>query len=101
MLLAGGRSVAGRVLMLEPLKGSPVVAFAAAFLMTLALTPAVSWLAWRCAATARPDARRLHPEPIAQWGGLAVFLGVAIAALLWRQPTLSDVRLLAPSGTPS
>ncbi|HVF09903.1 MAG TPA: MraY family glycosyltransferase [Abditibacteriaceae bacterium] len=87
--------------MLEAWKGSPLVAFAAALLATLAVTPLVRLLAWRCDALARPDARRLHPEPIAQWGGLAVFIGVAVAAYLWRQPTLQDIRWLAPSGSPA
>ncbi len=80
------------------LKGSPAVAFVAALLVTLLATPLVRRLAWRGGALARPDARRIHPEPIAQWGGLAIFLGVAFAALLWRQPSLQDARLLSPSG---
>ena len=83
--------------MLTALKGSPALAFAAAFLITLLATPMVRGLALRLGATAKPDARRLHPTPIAQWGGLAIFLGVAVAAILWRQPTLEDARLLAPS----
>lgn len=85
----------------ELLKGSPWAAFVAALLATLLVTPLVRRLAWRCEALARPDARRKHPAPIAQWGGLAVFLGVLVAALLWRQPSLHDVRLLAPSGSAS
>jgi UDP-GlcNAc:undecaprenyl-phosphate GlcNAc-1-phosphate transferase len=85
--------------MLSAFKGNPAVAFAAAFLITLLATPLVRRLAWRCGALAKPDARRLHPEPIAQWGGVAIFLGVAFAALLWRQPTFQDVRLLSPSGS--
>jgi UDP-GlcNAc:undecaprenyl-phosphate GlcNAc-1-phosphate transferase len=84
--------------MLSTVKGNPAIAFAAAFVFTLIVTPFVRQLAWRCGALAKPDARRLHPEPIAQWGGLAIFLGVAAAALLWRQPTLQDARLLSPSG---
>ncbi|MBV9864703.1 MAG: undecaprenyl/decaprenyl-phosphate alpha-N-acetylglucosaminyl 1-phosphate transferase [Abitibacteriaceae bacterium] len=86
--------------MLELIKGSPFVAFVAAFIATLLVTPWVKVLAWRCNALARPDARRTHPEPIAQWGGIAIFMGVAIAALFWRQPAGPDIRLLAPSGTP-
>jgi UDP-GlcNAc:undecaprenyl-phosphate GlcNAc-1-phosphate transferase len=86
---------------MESLKGSPLVAFIAALLMALAVTPLVRVLAWRANALARPDARRLHAEPIAQWGGLAIFMGVAVAALLWRQPQLSDFRQIAPSSTPA
>jgi UDP-GlcNAc:undecaprenyl-phosphate/decaprenyl-phosphate GlcNAc-1-phosphate transferase len=89
---------------LRELKGGPLavtaIALIAAFVVTLLVTPAVKALAWRCGALARPDARRLHPEPIAQWGGIAIFLGVTSAALLWRQPTLADIRLLAPSADP-
>jgi len=85
--------------MLEPLKGSPLVAFVAALLAALAVTPLVRALAWRCNALAHPNARRLHAEPIAQWGGIAIFVGVALAALLWRQPSPQDLRWLAPSGT--
>jgi UDP-GlcNAc:undecaprenyl-phosphate GlcNAc-1-phosphate transferase len=77
------------------------LAWLVALLVALAITPLVRRLAWRANAVARPDARRLHPEPIAQWGGLAIFVAVAFAALLWRQPTLQDIRLLAPSGSAS
>jgi len=84
---------------LSPLKGSPYAAFAAALVVTLLVTPLARLLALRAGAMARPDARRLHPEPIAQWGGLAIFVGVAVAALLWRQPTLGDIRQLSPSGS--
>lgn len=83
------------------LYGSPLTAFFAALIATLLATPVVRKIAWRADAVARPDARRVHPEPIAQWGGLAIFFGVALAALLWRQPTLADLRQLAASSTPS
>ena len=86
---------------MEALKSSPFAAFLAALVVTLIATPFVKRLGWRAGAVAVPDARRKHPEPIAMWGGLAVFLGVLFAALLWRQPTLGDVRLLAPSGNPN
>ena len=84
---------------MEALKSSPFAAFFAALVVTLILTPFVKRLGWRFGAVAVPDARRKHPEPIAMWGGLAVFAGVLVAALLWRQPTPGDVRLLAPAGT--
>jgi UDP-GlcNAc:undecaprenyl-phosphate GlcNAc-1-phosphate transferase len=84
----------------DALKNSPLAAFFAALLMALAITPVVRVLAVRAHALAMPDARRIHAAPIAQWGGLAVFLGVAFAAILWRQPQLSDFRQLAPSSTP-
>ncbi len=86
--------------MLELLESSPPVAFAVALVATLLATPVVRLLAWRAGAVAKPDARRIHPEPIAQWGGVAIFFGVVMAALLWRQPTFADFRLLALSSTP-
>lgn len=86
--------------MLESLKGSPVTAFATAGVVTLLVTPLVRRLAWRCNAVAQPDARRTHAEPTALWGGIAIFIGVALAALLWRQPTLQDIRPMSPSGAP-
>ena len=85
---------------MEALKGSPWAAFVAALCVALLLTPAVRRLAWHFGAVAKPDARRKHPEPIALWGGLAVFAGVLVAAILWRQPDFDDVRLLSPSGAP-
>ncbi|MBW3635821.1 MAG: undecaprenyl/decaprenyl-phosphate alpha-N-acetylglucosaminyl 1-phosphate transferase [Armatimonadetes bacterium] len=87
--------------MLESLKGSPLAAFLAALLVTLICTPMVRQLALRAGAVAKPDARRLHSGEIAQWGGLALFLGVVAAALVWRQPTPQDLRLLAPSSNPA
>ncbi len=83
---------------MEALKSPPFAAFVAALLVTLFLTPFVKRLGWHYGAVAVPDARRKHPEPIAMWGGLAVFLGVVAAALLWRQSG-EDVRLLSPAGT--
>ena len=84
--------------MLIALKGSPVAAFLAALIVALLVTPLAKALAWKCDALARPGGRRVHAEPVAQWGGLAIFAGVAVAALLWRQPTLVDYRMLSPSG---
>ena len=85
---------------MQALQNSPVAAFVAALVVTLILTPWVKRLGWRAGAVAVPDARRKHPEPIALWGGLAVFTGV-VAALVWNHPTRDDLRLLAPSGNPA
>ena len=82
------------------LKGSPLAALLTAFAVALLATPAARALALKAGALAKPDARRLHPEPIAQWGGLAIFLGVTAAALLWRQPGPDDLRQLASSSAP-
>ncbi|HEY0076199.1 MAG TPA: MraY family glycosyltransferase [Abditibacteriaceae bacterium] len=86
--------------MLAPLKGSPIAAFIAAFLMALLITPVVRALAFKCGALAHPGGRRTHDKPMPQWGGLAIFAGVVVAALLWRQPGVAEARLLAPSNTP-
>ncbi len=87
--------------MLESLKGSPLAAFLAALLVSLCVTPLVRALALRVGAVAKPDARRLHVGQIPQWGGLALFLGVLGAAIVWRQPDASDLRLLSPSNNPA
>jgi UDP-GlcNAc:undecaprenyl-phosphate GlcNAc-1-phosphate transferase len=83
--------------MLESIKGSPTAAFLAALAVTWLVTPVVRTLALRAGAVARQDARRVHQGLIAQWGGLALFIGMLAAALLWRQPGPLDIRPLAPS----
>ncbi len=87
--------------MLDALKGSPLAAFVAALLVSLTVTPLVRALALRFGAVAKPDARRQHQGEIPQWGGLALFLGVLGAALVWRQPDAGDLRLLSPSNNPA
>lgn len=87
--------------MFEFLKGSPLAAFITALAASLILTPFVRRFALRAGAVAKPDARRLHSGEIAQWGGVALFLGVIVAALVWRQPSPDDLRLLAPSSNPA
>ncbi|RYG69011.1 undecaprenyl/decaprenyl-phosphate alpha-N-acetylglucosaminyl 1-phosphate transferase [bacterium] len=86
--------------MLESAKGNPIAAFLAALVVALIVTPLVRNLALHFGAVAKPDARRLHKGEIAQWGGLALFVGVLVAALVWRQPSPDDLRLLAPSSNP-
>lgn len=86
--------------MLSALKGSPGAAFLVALLVATLLTPLVRVLAFKCDALAHPGGRRIHTEPMPQWGGLAIFVGVVLAALLWRQPGVAEARLLAPSNNP-
>jgi UDP-GlcNAc:undecaprenyl-phosphate GlcNAc-1-phosphate transferase len=86
--------------MLESAKGSPIAAFLAALVVALIITPIVRTLALKSGAIAKRDTRRIHTGEIAQWGGIALFLGVLAAALVWRQPEPSDLRLLAPSSNP-
>lgn len=85
--------------LLAQYQGSPVVALTVALLAALILTPAVRLFAIRCKALAKQDERRTHQSVIPEWGGLAVFFAVALAAVVWRQPTLSDIRPLAPSSS--
>jgi UDP-GlcNAc:undecaprenyl-phosphate/decaprenyl-phosphate GlcNAc-1-phosphate transferase len=69
----------------------------AVFLLALAttylLTPWVRRLAIRAGALDMPDARRVHTEPIPRWGGLAIYIGVAMGMLAG----LARLYLLAPS----
>ncbi len=83
--------------MLLEVKGSPLAAFVIAFLAALCCTLPVRALALKVGALSHPGGRRTHQSPIAQWGGLAVFVAVLLAALVWRQPQMADFRQLAPS----
>lgn len=69
----------------------------AVFLLALAttylLTPWVRKVAIRAGALDMPDARRVHTEPIPRWGGLAIYIGVAVGMLAG----LARLYLLAPS----
>jgi len=85
------------VSMLPTVKGSPVAAFLIAALVAFCCTPLARRLAWKMGALAHPGGRRQHAEPVAQWGGLAVFVAVLGAALVWRQPQIVDFRPLALS----
>lgn len=69
------------------------VVFICALLTTYLLTPWVRRLAIRMGAMDIPDARRVHTEPIPRWGGLAIYLGVAVGMLVG----LLRLYLLAPS----
>lgn len=55
--------------------------FILSLLTTYLLTPWVRRLAIRMGALDIPDARRVHTEPIPRWGGLAIYLGVAVGML--------------------
>jgi UDP-GlcNAc:undecaprenyl-phosphate GlcNAc-1-phosphate transferase len=87
--------------MLETAKGSPIAAFLAALIVALVITPFVRSSALKFGAIAKRDARRIHTGEIAEWGGIALFIGVLAAALVWRQPSPDDLRLLAPSSNPA
>lgn len=67
--------------------------FILSLLTTYLLTPWVRRLAIRMGAMDLPDARRVHTEPIPRWGGLAIYLGVAVGMFAG----LLRLYLLAPS----
>ena len=67
--------------------------FLLALVTTYLLTPWVRRLAIRAGALDMPDARRVHTEPIPRWGGLAIYIGVAVGMLAG----LARLYLLAPS----
>lgn len=61
-------------------------AFAAAGILSFALTPVVKNLACKVGAIDVPkDARRMHSTPIPRLGGLAIFLGFLFAVLLFAE----------------
>ena len=54
------------------------------FVLALGLTPAVRWLArWR-GLVAQPKSDRWHKQPTAMFGGVAIFLTVAVSYSLFR-----------------
>lgn len=57
-----------------------LVTFAIAAVSALVLTPAVEWLARKIGAVDVPDdERKVHTEPVARIGGLALYLGFLVA----------------------
>ena len=56
------------------------VAFVIALVVTYAFTPIVKILAIRIGAMDKPDARKVHHGSIPRLGGLAIFIGYAVAA---------------------
>jgi UDP-GlcNAc:undecaprenyl-phosphate/decaprenyl-phosphate GlcNAc-1-phosphate transferase len=62
---------------------SPLLPVFVSFALALALTPAVRWLARRRGLVAQPKADRWHRKPTAMFGGVAIFLTVAVCYLLF------------------
>ncbi|MBE3519424.1 MAG: undecaprenyl/decaprenyl-phosphate alpha-N-acetylglucosaminyl 1-phosphate transferase [Firmicutes bacterium] len=60
-------------------KGLP---FAAAFALSLALTPVMRWVARRTGAVAYPNSRSVHRYPIPYLGGVAIFVASLVALAL-------------------
>lgn len=62
--------------------------FLTAFALSLILTPAAIWLAPRIGAMDVPrDERRVHSKPIPRFGGMAIFIGIMVATLIFIIPT--------------
>ena len=67
-----------------PIFAKVAVALLTALLISFAATPFVKRLAHKMGAMDVPkDERRMHKKPIARMGGLAIFLGFLVAALLF------------------
>lgn len=62
-------------------------AFLTAFVLTLAFTPLAIWLAPKIGAMDVPrDERRIHSRPVPRFGGMAIFIGVMTAILIFIMP---------------
>ena len=62
-----------------------VITFGITFAAAVALTVAVRALAHRCGAIDHPDGKRkLHPRPVARWGGVAVYAALTLGLLVAR-----------------
>lgn len=70
---------------MEALRATPEVLWGAliAFGIVVALTPAVGRMARLLGVVDQPDARRLNKRPIPRLGGLAIFLGIVMPALVF------------------
>lgn len=65
-------------------------AFGVAALVAWLLVPVAERVAWRIGAIDRPNERSLHRDPTPKLGGLAIFVGIALATVLflpWAQQT--------------
>ena len=63
-----------------------LVAFIVAFIITFSTTPFVKKLAFKIGAVDVPrDSRRMHKRPTARLGGLAIFFGFIISAVIFSQ----------------
>ena len=69
--------------MWEQLRDTPEVVYGAltAFLIVLALSPAVGRVARVLGAVDRPERRRLNRVPVPRLGGIALFLGILVPSL--------------------
>lgn len=68
-----------------------LIALLIALVVALALTWPVRALAFRIGAVAQPGGRRIHQQPTAQAGGLAIYAGFWVAVLLLSWPLKAPV----------
>lgn len=59
------------------------IVFTVALVVTLAITPLASKIAWKLDAVDYPSKRRVNITPIPRMGGLAVVLGLTVAFCAW------------------
>ena len=72
-----------------------VYAFLAALAAAALLTPLTKWLARRVGAVDQPRARGLADRPMPRLGGLAIFAGALLAAIIWLPNTEETRGILA------
>ncbi len=65
-----------------------VLAFFVAMAIAAALTPLAAKLAWRVGAVSRPSERGLSNQETPLLGGIAILIGVLIAAAIWMPETI-------------
>lgn len=63
-------------------------AFVLAFLCVMVLVPCVRALALRLGFVDRPNARKIHDSPIPLSGGVAIYVGIIVAATVFLRDTL-------------
>ena len=68
--------------------------FAVSLAVTLASVPLATKIAWRVGSVDYPSRRRVNTKPTPRMGGIAVFLGIAVAFVAWAV-------LAAPLGLPA
>lgn len=76
----------------------PILAFIVSALVCYFITPLVINLAYRIGAIDVPkDNRRVHKKPVPRLGGLAIFTGFGISAMIFIQPTQELLAIMLSS----
>ena len=73
---------------------SALLLFVASLAVTLAAVPLATKIAWLVGSVDYPSRRRVNTRPTPRMGGIAVFLGIAVAFVVW-------ALLAAPLGLPA